>query len=688
MEIAENQIFNLWDTNGRRRDILNAIQIYLNILKKLFAENPDEKWGNYPSSLNQYFFYKEAIKASPEIFKDHSSFDAFEEAKKSFELDFFIKKWNRKLKLSLDTNLDSNIEARARHYTSNLVRLGFTDEERCISSVGKDFIRVNIKRDEFEENLPLSDLNIVLLRQLLKLRIYTKPNKQGIRSFYSPCLMAFYLMLKNQSIDKNLFKYVVQGTSPYWSIGNSPQKILLECKRIKRYIVKHISIPDVFKSDEKIDKENFYSHIKNRKSGGIVDVYYDFYEKLRQFNHEKTRWNFGNLQKILFGKDSEKLKKAFGYGESVFDLGNKFNPYDMETFFLKNNGHEFLDEKNFNQNFYKAYYASKYIDTANEYSDTTMRLLGATGVFKFGKALPELNYRSAFQELFKEFSFETNIFGSVSNEEYESYESGLNSRFCQSFSILQILGISSNTMEISLIDKESLKMESRKEFEKHIEEKYPREKILEILRLFSNRENDAKIKSSVNEEASVPTIYEYVIALAWYYISEKKISVYDSLNLTLNGDMEPVIHAAGGSGDIIVNYENYVVMLEVTLMNISSQKRGEWEPVLRHSVNLNTENEDKHVITLFIADKLDDNTINIWRAVSSVPLQASNSTKKAEKVVISAFKNEEICSFLENGVSDMDIIDAVENSYAGIQSSFDCNWRGEMLREIQSSYAS
>lgn len=56
--------------------------------------------------------------------------------------------------------------------------------------------------------------------------------------------------------------------------------------------------------------------------------------------------------------------------------------------------------------------------------------------------------------------------------------------------------------------------------------------------------------------------------------------------------------------------------------------------VLRHSVNLNTENEDKHVITLFIADKLDDNTINIWRAVSSVPLQASNSMKKAEKVVI------------------------------------------------------
>lgn len=32
-------------------------------------------------------------------------------------------------------------------------------------------------------------------------------------------------------------------------------------------------------------------------------------------------------------------------------------------------------------------------------------------------------------------------------------------------------------------------------------------------------------------------------------------------------------------------------MLEATLMNASSQKRGEWEPVLRHSINLKVEEE-------------------------------------------------------------------------------------------------
>ncbi|WP_194849702.1 hypothetical protein [Enterococcus faecium] len=54
------------------------------------------------------------------------------------------------------------------------------------------------------------------------------------------------------------------------------------------------------------------------------------------------------------------------------------------------------------------------------------------------------------------------------------------------------------------------------------------------------------------------------------------------------------------------------------------KKRGEWEPVLRHATNLTVDNFDKNVITLFIADELDDNTVNIWRAVASVPLRSSN----------------------------------------------------------------
>ena len=49
MYIEENQTFNLSDTNGRRDDIINALQGYLSILDNLNME-----WGSLPRSLAQY----------------------------------------------------------------------------------------------------------------------------------------------------------------------------------------------------------------------------------------------------------------------------------------------------------------------------------------------------------------------------------------------------------------------------------------------------------------------------------------------------------------------------------------------------------------------------------------------------------------------------------------------------------
>ena len=77
MEVSEKQIFNLWDTNGRRSDILNALSIYLNILKEMKDEGDFDQWAAFPDSLTQLSFYQKAIEQSPEVFKKHPQFDAF-----------------------------------------------------------------------------------------------------------------------------------------------------------------------------------------------------------------------------------------------------------------------------------------------------------------------------------------------------------------------------------------------------------------------------------------------------------------------------------------------------------------------------------------------------------------------------------------------------------------------------------
>ena len=66
----EKQIFNLMDTNGRRNDVTNALQLYLSILSDFNGE-----WNNLPNSLSQYLFYKKAIELSPDVFVTHSPYD-------------------------------------------------------------------------------------------------------------------------------------------------------------------------------------------------------------------------------------------------------------------------------------------------------------------------------------------------------------------------------------------------------------------------------------------------------------------------------------------------------------------------------------------------------------------------------------------------------------------------------------
>ena len=77
MVIDKSQIFNLIDTNGRRKDIVNALKVYLGILQELKDNYPTETWSTYPNSVAQYLFYTKAVEQSSDVFKIHKNYDAF-----------------------------------------------------------------------------------------------------------------------------------------------------------------------------------------------------------------------------------------------------------------------------------------------------------------------------------------------------------------------------------------------------------------------------------------------------------------------------------------------------------------------------------------------------------------------------------------------------------------------------------
>src|SRR5699024_1065788 len=149
------------------------------------------------------------------------------------------------------------------------------------------------------------------------------------------------------------------------------------------------------------------------------------------------------------------------------------------------------------------------------------------------------------------------------------------------------------------------------------------------------------------------------------------------------GNMRPLSHATGGSGDIVINYKKLTLMLEVTLMNSQAQKRGEWEPVLRHATNLTVEKSPKNVITIFIADELDTNTINLLNTVAIVPLKSSHKDEFAVLVKIFPLENSKLLDMLKNDYNEQKLLTTIDKYYQQLAGNFNIHWREDILTQAE-----
>ena len=718
MKLQSNeQIFNLYDTNGRRSDVLNAYKIYLRIIKdlKINLHNP---WAAYPNSLNQYRFYKRAVNDSVGIFKEHPQFDHFEnylkkhtDFNKKFHsldssLDFtkpvYTNKNNKEY--TLGTILDNGIESRARHYTNSLSNMGFVNNNRELTPAGKALLAPSeFDLDLLEKSLNLAPDNILMLRQILKVRIY---NKNG-NCYYSPGKFALYLILKKFK-DVDIYKVsnfmkLIQLVSPTGKYTINKIENHLKNHGFNDLLFYLIRKGNIDKSgaecieslgDKKIPKKDFENIFTNRKSSSTIDIYFSFYKILCDFIESgKCQKNYCNLKRLFSNsKSKDALKKAFGYGKSIFKIKSKTL---LKDFLANNHDHELLTCTSFrelNQVFYNCFILSKTKDRLKENISETKYLLEATGLFKTKSGT--ISIRN--QDFFENKEIISNLREDILNSEYfQNYESGVSSPFGELNSLTEILKINENDVKkqiesvvkkYNLHDADSLdkylEKKKDKEFNCFVKKTFPKDKVFNLLNMFKDRNNDEKIRNRVTNQADIPTIFEYISGLAWYYLSDKQYSLMDSFRLTLDANFLPLTHAGGGDGDIIINYKDYIIMIEATLMNKQAQKRGEWEPVLRHSANLSIDS-DKPSTTLFLADDLDSNTINIWRAVATIPLESSNHAGKFTNSVVKIMplKIDDFITFSKDlNFTSKKLIQAIDDSYTSLKNkSFDTKWREEII---------
>ena len=559
-----------------------------------------------------------------------------------------------------------------------------------------DFILSKLKKDDLEKMLPIDGVNIVYLRQLMKLRLFDIEGEK----YYSPFNLAIFALLKRNRLSENEFFELVQGLSPYSDFTDIEQYVL---DYREGDIVSDISvnIPIEIHTNKRVSEIVFRNNFKNGKSNAGVDVYWEYYNLLFDYIENPSSVTMDKLL-TFYENNRIMLNKAFGCGQNIFTQKMGHRPTTTE--FAKQ--YRKMFEENLNIYMFKQFSLSKQLDQIREYSDTTKRIFKATGVICFDNGFVELAYRELCTCIFKEEIIKNRIAGNINEElhsyyeSYAEYEVGINSFYCCVTPLSQILEYYEE--EIKQVE-ENIQREfpdatieeipvivankRSKEFADFIEKNYSAEKVKKILGLFSNRSNDNCIKEMVSLDATVPTIYEYIVGIAWYYFSGKRIDILSSYNLTLSANFEPLVHAGGGQGDIVIYEDDKVVMLEATLMNTSSQKRGEWEPVLRHSINLKVEEEiantGRNVTSFFIADSFDCNTINIWKAIAAVPLQSStNKDKFTDNVVIMPVNTNELSSLIDKSSEYDEIISKVHKLFEFDKINFDIKWRDKFMGAI------
>ncbi len=116
--------------------------------------------------------------------------------------------------------------------------------------------------------------------------------------------------------------------------------------------------------------------------------------------------------------------------------------------------------------------------------------------------------------------------------------------------------------------------------------------------------------------SEAPAYFEWILWRAFLAINGLENKPYEARRFKIDQDFLPVGTAPGGGPDLIFEFSDFVIVVEVTLTDYSRQEAAEGEPVRRHVADLVTrynEQSGKPVYGLFIANRIDSNTAETFR---------------------------------------------------------------------------
>jgi len=135
------------------------------------------------------------------------------------------------------------------------------------------------------------------------------------------------------------------------------------------------------------------------------------------------------------------------------------------------------------------------------------------------------------------------------------------------------------------------------------------ENIVNYLRAFGKK------NSSLIPRGEAPAYLEWTLWRAFLAINSLCNKPWESRRFRVDQDFIPISTAAGNGPDMIFEFDDFVIVVEVTLTTSSRQEAAEGEPVRRHVASYvdSYGARGKSVYGLFIANTIDTNTAETFR---------------------------------------------------------------------------
>jgi len=145
------------------------------------------------------------------------------------------------------------------------------------------------------------------------------------------------------------------------------------------------------------------------------------------------------------------------------------------------------------------------------------------------------------------------------------------------------------------------------------------EEISTYIDLIASRRDRRRIDEEteiVIPRSEAPAYLEWTLWRAFLAIDSLVNKPYEARRFRVDQDFLPVGTAPGNGPDLIIEFRDFVIVIEVTLTESSRQEAAEGEPVRRHVADLMNQYADtsgKPVYGLFIANNIDSNTAETFR---------------------------------------------------------------------------